>query len=209
MRVKILFAIVCFASTEMCLAQTFVWAVREGDTIEPAGFTFLVGTQQCFVQKNGVSECRGAGDPAWSFLLPVDDGRIEGLAVAVLADDLVLAYELTDEEANWGQIALIRVGRRHPKWHRHIGGLNLALPVIARNSVFVAALAYIARIKLVDGAFVWCLEREYAAGGYEAATIALSGKRLVVEWRDITTDNVKDECLVAATGKSRSCENGD
>lgn len=183
-------------------AQTFEWAVIEGNLIEPEGFSFIVDEQQCSVTKAGRGECR-SGIAHWRFRIPVDDGRIERLAISNIDDGIVLAYQLTDEEGVWGK--LIRLRGQRAKWQRNIGGLNLALPVARNGDVFVAALTYVARVKLRDGSFKWRLERSYGGGGYESSELVLSDSQLIVTSQDITTSKSKQECLAVTTGRPEPC----
>ena len=183
-------------------AQTFEWALIEGNLIEPEGFSFIVGDQQCSVTKAGRGECLRSGVAHWRLRIPVDDGRIERLAIGSIDDSIVLAYQLTDEEGVWGK--LVRLRGQRVKWQRNIGGLNLALPVARNGDAFVAALTYVARVDLRDGSFKWRLERAYG-GGYESSELVLSDDQLIVTSQDITTRKVKHECLAVITGRPEPC----
>lgn len=194
--------IACLLGANVAAAQTFVWAKPKGDVNAPAAFTFTYRSRQCVIANDGRGRCDGS---QFRIRLPIDDGTIENLAVAEIGNDLVMAYSLTDEEVAWGHIVRVTGDRGRIRWRRRIGGLNLALPLIARDSVYVAALAYIARLRLSDGAFVWRLEREYPGGGYESPALALSGKQVVITWRDLSTDRQKVECVAADSGKSEAC----
>jgi hypothetical protein len=200
---KVLIILLGLALAPASHAQTFAWAAIEGNLIEPQGFSFVLGDQQCSVTGKGHGECYRGGVVTRRFRLPVEDGTIDRLAAARIDDDLALAYELTDGEGSWGK--LVRLRTKKLKWQRDIGGLNMALPIARRGDVFVAALAWIARVNLRDGSFKWRLDRTYAGGGYESSTLAFAEKQLVVTWRDGTTNKVKVECLAAGTGRSERC----
>lgn len=201
---KLLLILLAMALAPMSRAQTFVWAAVEGNSIEPGGFSFVAGERQCTVTKMGQGECRRDGVVTSRFRVPIDDGRIDRLAAATVGDDLVFAYELTDEESMWAKLVRVRAGRL--QWRRQVGGLNLALPVARQGDVFVAALAYVARVRLRDGAFRWRRERTYHGEGYESSELRFADRQLILTRRGSSKDDgVKVECLAPETSRSVRC----
>jgi hypothetical protein len=144
-----------YLSAMSVVAQPFAVATTVGDPISPSAFTFHAAGAQCRVASSGRGACG-----RWRFKLPVDDGVIEELFVAP-GDDLILVYEVSDGEGNWGHIARLQPGRRQPSWTNSFGGLNTATPIIHGDTIIVAALCHIASYEVATGIVRWQHDWEY------------------------------------------------
>lgn len=187
-------------------AQPFVQAMRHGvDPSQPDSFTFVDGERKCRVTAAGAALCQRDGSREWPFRLPVDDGRIEALSFFRDGDDLLMAYELSDGESGWAQIARVTRGAKRPTWRFHLPSLNMATPVFHEQTIVVAALAYLARINAETGSPEWRIERAYIGGGFEIPELELSGGDVLVHWRDGSSGKIRSECFDVVTGECRSC----
>jgi hypothetical protein len=199
-------ALVSLLLTVSAFAQPFQQAASHGkDPIEPDSFSFADGPRSCRVTAAGAALCRRHGSRDWPFRLPTSDGRIDALYFFRHGDDLLIAYELTDGEGGWAQIVRVARGANHAAWRFHVHGLNMATPLVSEDSIFVAALAFVARINVYTGWPDWQLERAYVGGGYEIPEITLSGKHVVVHSRDGSSNKTKSECFEVDTGACTSC----
>ncbi|HJQ37057.1 MAG TPA: hypothetical protein VKB93_07955 [Thermoanaerobaculia bacterium] len=167
------------------------------DAFSPNSFSFAVLGWQCTVSAEGAGRCRNAKN-TWRFSLPVDDGRINVLYVS--ADEpLVFTYLLTDEESDWGRVTGIAPRARRPAWTTQVGGLNLATPVASADSVFIAALAFVASVNRTTGSIEWRHDTVYDGSGRTKIQLAVENNTVRV-----TADSTA-VCYDSATGAVVAC----
>ncbi len=173
---------------------------------DPTQFAFSVGDRNCTVSHKGLGRCAGPGAAAWRFEVPAHKARITALYVHVMGAELFMAYELSDDEASWGQLIRLRPGKGQPLWRVPVRGLNLAAPVQRDGDVYLAALAFVARVDGRSGRPVWRLERGYDGGGRVLSELDLVGDLVLVRTLDPSNRaSVRVECLAADLGVSMRC----
>jgi len=173
------------------------------NAIAPQRFSFADAAWLCQVSADGSGLCREARTK-WKFRLPVDGGRIDSLYVNS-SDTLVLAYSLTHTKTGGGKLAGIRPRARRPLWTIDVSQ-NLAVPIASRESVLVAAPAFVASVNRMTGSFQW--RHEFAGGRSDETVPQLSLENNVAHVVPTQTDRIRgvaSVCFDFVTGSLVAC----
>lgn len=170
----------------------------------PSEFGFTAGQWKCRITATGKAGCV-FGSRKWWFTVSTGAGRIERLFSSGNGP-VVLAYELTDDESNWGTVVGVLSGARQEKWKAHVRGLNLATPIERGGSVFVAASGFVASIDSSDGHFNWRHECLYDGSGWTATELTLTADTVIVNSFNVSHPADHSlSCYAAVTGVFVTC----
>jgi hypothetical protein len=86
---------------------------------------------------------------------------MEGLRFAVYEDDLLLACELSDGDAAGGLFVRLEQPSMRALWRRPVPTFNLGEPLREGRHLYLTALAFIARLDLRTGEYLWQHEDLY------------------------------------------------
>ena len=100
-----------------------------------------------------------------------------------LADDegILVLEEFDDSESGWGRFLRLRPGASRPAWTHTLLSFNLVPPVRTGDDVFLAGLAFAARVNARTGRFAWRHVGRYETGDMDAPQrLKISADRIVV-----------------------------
>lgn len=107
-----------------------------------------------------------------SFALPLDKGDLERLYYLDYGGDVVIIFEASDGESDWGGIIRLDPGAASTRWTQHIPAFNVGPGTLERAGLYVTAIGFIARVDMHSGRYAWKHERLYceANGAFNAFT---------------------------------------
>jgi hypothetical protein len=113
-------------------------------------------------------------------------GQIIRVYSAEYAGDLLLLYELSDDQFGWGYVMRFDPVKRVPRWVTPVGGYNLGPGLVEGDSVYLTAANFLAKLDLHSGRYVWQQQKmEYAPSFEWFALPTIKGEE--VSFRETST----------------------
>lgn len=167
---------------------------------------FTAGEYTCTVSVLGDGTCTLPSGRAWKFRLPAEPRGtdIEVLYVVPYGDGMLLLAEFDDSDSGWGRMVRLQRGASRPVWSHQLQAFNLVAPVRIGDDVFVAGLAFAARLDARTGRFVWSHIGRYEVGDMDAPEhLEISPNRIIVRGR--AGGKQKVDCFARTTGAVTAC----
>jgi hypothetical protein len=133
----------------------FTKAQRIGEDKWRSFFVFSLAGHEYTIRRDGHSEISTGKARPQNFDLKANRGHIEQLYFIEHEGDLVLLYELSDDQNGWGYITRLNQSTRKFKWVAGISGSNLGPALVETNYVYLTGGSLIAKLDLQSGAYVW------------------------------------------------------
>lgn len=165
---------ICFVLTFLLFffgnsqAQTRVFSEAKGKPIvgriyDFDKWNFSIGKQKYEIKNNGQGKRTvGRNRPTtFRFLLDKDEIIDRVVYFAEYRNDLILICETSIFDGGAGFITRLDGKTLKAKWRRQIPAFNVAKGLIERNSVYLAAVGFAAKINLETGKYLWKHEDFY------------------------------------------------
>jgi len=91
-------------------------------------------------------------------------------------DGILLLLEFEDSDSGWGRLVRLQRGASRPVWVHDLQCFNLVAPVRRSHDLFLAGLAFAARLDARTGRFVWRHVGRYKSGDMDAPERLDAGK---------------------------------
>ena len=185
-------------------AQEFATFPIRGQGLRSTLFT--AGAYSCTVAVAGNGTCTSASGPAWKFKLPAEsrDAVFEVVYTMADGDGILLLLEFEDSDSGWGRLVRLQRGASRPVWVHDLQCFNLVAPVRRGRDLFLAGLAFAARLDARTGRFVWRHVGRYKSGDMDAPERLDVGRDRVVV-RGTAGGKATTDCFAAATGAAIAC----
>jgi hypothetical protein len=167
---------------------------------------FRAGEYSCTVAVVGNGTCTSAAGPAWKFKLPAEsrDAVFEVVYAMVYDDGILLLLEFEDSDSGWSRIIRLQRGASRPVWIHELQCFNLVPPLRRGRDLFLAGLAFSARLDARTGRFVWRHIGRYKTGDMDGPErLEIDQDRVVV--RGTAGGKPTSDCFAAATGTVIAC----
>jgi hypothetical protein len=185
-------------------AQEFATFSVRGQSLRSIEFT--AGEYSCTVAVAGNGTCTANSAPAWKFKLPAEprDAVFEVVYAMAEGDGIFLLLEFEDSDSGWGRIVRLQRGAPRPAWIHDLQCFNLVAPVRSGHDLFLAGLAFAARLDVRTGRFAWRYIGHYKTGDMDVPErLEIYQGRLIVRGR--AGGKQKTDCFATATGAVMTC----
>jgi len=119
-------------------------------------------------------------------------------------DGILLLLEFEGDDGGWGRIVRLQRGALRPVWLHDLQCFNLVPPVRRGPDLFVAGLAFAARLDARTGRFAWRHIGRYKTGDMDVPEhLEIDQRRVVV--RGTASGKPKTNCFATATGAVTAC----
>jgi hypothetical protein len=197
--------LVLLMSTGPAAAQEFSTFSNRGKGVHSTRFT--AGEYSCTVDVIGNGTCTPPSGHAWKFTLPPEspDADMEMLCAIENGEGMLILLEFDDSDSGWGRIARLRRGASRPEWTHQLQSFNLVAPVRVGDDIFLAGIAFAARLNARTGRFIWRHTGRYKTGDMDVPQgLEISHGRVVV--RGTAGGKQKTDCFATATGAVMACQ---
>ena len=191
-------------NTSSARAQEFATFPVRGQGLRST--QFAAGEYSCTVAVVGNGTCTSASGSAWKFKLPAEsrDAVFEVVYAMAEGDGIFLLLEFEDSDSGWGRIVRLQRGASRPVWVDDLQCFNSVAPVHRGRDLFLAGLAFAARLDARTGRFVWRHTGRYKTGDMDAPErLEIDHDRVVV--RGTAGGKPTTDCFAAATGAVVGC----
>ena len=135
--------------------QVFTAVERIGDN-KRAFFGFVASGRNYTIRSDGWTESGSPTILRRFFQLPLGrPGRIDRVYFLEHENDLLLIYEVTDEDYGWGYIARLDQVKRAPKWTTPIEGINFGPATVEGGYAYLGSSSVLGKVDLRSGKYVW------------------------------------------------------
>jgi hypothetical protein len=119
-------------------------------------------------------------------------------------DGILLLLEFEDSDSGWGRILRLQRGVSRPVWIHELQCFNLVPPLRRGRDLFLAGLAFSARLDARTGRFVGRHIGRYKTGDMDGPErLEIDQDRVVV--RGTAGGKPTSDCFAAATGTVMAC----
>ena len=196
--------VMLMSNTGTARAQEFATFPVRGQGLRST--QFAAGEYSCTVAVVGNGTCTSASGPSWKFKLPPEsrDAVFEVVYAMAEGDGILLLLEFEDSDSGWGRIVRLHRGTSRPVWIHDLQCFNLVAPVRRGRDLFLAGLAFAARLDARTGQFVWRHIGRYKTGDMDAPErMEIDQDHVVV--RGTAGGKSTTDCFAAATGTVMAC----
>lgn len=161
--------------------KAFSQAVRPGSD-KNSLFLVSVSGGNYTIRRDGFVEAPGQ---YWRRHSQLHLGRRGGLERVYFLEherDLILIYEVSDEQSGWGYVERLDQKTVKPRWVTPVSGYNFGPGLVEANDLYLSAANLIARIDLRSGAYVWQqheFEKQNAQSFEEFQLPSISGEHVL------------------------------
>jgi hypothetical protein len=135
--------------------QVFTAVEKIGDN-KRAFFPFTASSRNYTIRSDGWTESGSPTILRRFFQLRVGrPGRIDRVYFLEHENDLLLIYELTDEEYGWGYMVRLDQVKRAPKWITPVEGINFGPATVEGGYAYLGSSSVLGKIDLRSGKYVW------------------------------------------------------
>jgi len=108
------------------------------------------------VTGDGQGVGRIASSDSVIFKVPLDTGfYIQRMYYKEFDGDLILIYEVSDNEMGAGKVVRLARNTLRMKWQQHIPAFSIGQGLVEGNMVYITAIGFVAKRDLSLGSFVW------------------------------------------------------
>lgn len=159
--------------------RIFKRAKSFGDWLSPSEFKFSTSHYNFNITGGGRGTRKlGISDSA-TFQLKLDtlmcggETYIRSIYYLESEADLILIYEMSDDESGWGSVTRLNQERLSPEWTEHVPSFGIK-GVVESSYVYFMASGYVAKLNLDSGKYVWQhknLYKDYHFNNFELPII--------------------------------------
>jgi hypothetical protein len=128
---------------------------RVGEEKLRSFFMFSASGHDYTIRVDGRAESAFGKGRAHDLTLKTDGGRLDQVYFCEAENDLILLYELSDQENGWAYVMRLNQATVKPRWITPITATDLGPALLDGSDLYFTAASLAAKIDLKTGAYAW------------------------------------------------------